>query len=247
MKIITLFFLVILLWECKPKSTTMSSKVVTDTIAFNSIIGKWEKIPITSLFEKPSKPKEYTRKELDTLKEGLQNNILFRYDRRERIQKNVTFYTQINNYLQKYISNQFYNKIPISNSTSPEEIEFAQDTFKMNETLRIIKDCDPTGTYKPILYSFRMYQNSAQEYIIYKYYMKLLKRMEKEEQEKLVKSQENWNKTLRADLSLTSKFYQYVENNIWNDYHLNIAYKNRITFLFRLYCNYNNIHSFYPY
>ena len=51
MKIITLFFLVILLWECKPKSTTMSSKTITDTIAFNSIIEEWWKRPITNLFE----------------------------------------------------------------------------------------------------------------------------------------------------------------------------------------------------
>lgn len=43
--------MVILLWECKPKSTTMSSKTITDTTAFKSIIEEWWKRPITSLFE----------------------------------------------------------------------------------------------------------------------------------------------------------------------------------------------------
>lgn len=69
-----------------------------------------------------------------------------------------------------------------------------QDTFRMNETCRMILAMD--SSFSPVLFSYELYKHMAQEYLIYKYYVNLLKILLPADREKLIVSQKKWNESL---------------------------------------------------
>ena len=204
----------------------------SSTMQVKSIMEVWKDEPVSPLPSKPPRLEEYGEEATLSLQEELRD-VLFGYGRTSGEGKQ--YYHAVNSCLDDYITTRFYSKAFVK-SLEEEELEFALDTFRIEETCRFI--LSGTGiddnSYLSRSFTYRFY---AEEYLIYKYYTKVMQLLKEEDKVVLEASQEQWEKSLHADWEVENAVMdeKYTGGgSIWK----NIDYADkrpRSEFLFRIY------------
>lgn len=237
----------ILLCNCNQKSTSSPTILFNDSITSDTvittpttnevrgIIEAWCGEPFNKIPSKGHQLSKYDRRATETLKNKLWSDVMNQYDRSAIVQHYKQYYYAVNGCLSDYTTTKFYTQTTLK-SLEPEELEFALDTFKINETCRLMMsgvDIDDNS----ILSHCYLYKFYAEEYLIYKYYIKVEKLLKDEDRNILKLSQEQWEGSLNADWNIenTIKGHKYTGGgSMWK----NITYANkrpRSEFLFKIY------------
>lgn len=246
-KIILSFGGAILLCNCNQKSTSSPTILFNDSITSDTVIATpttnevrgiieaWCGEPFNKIPSKVHQLSKYDRRATETLKNKLWSDVINQYDRSAIVQHYKQYFYAVNGYLSDYTTTKFYTQITLK-SLEPEELEFALDTFKINETCRLMMsevDIDDNSTLSRC-YLYKFY---AEEYLIYKYYTKTMDLLKDEDKDILKANQEQWEKSLNAnwDIEDVVKSYKYTGGgSMWK----NITYTDkrpRSEFLFRIY------------
>ncbi len=257
-KIAVLTFIVLVLNGCKTNSSTEDSKdlnttaVVQDSIPKRkTMIEKWSEYEMDTTVFAVKEVKNSKGFNIEELQHYLYWNVQMKYDRSEIIEKPYRYLNDINNFLNDYISYRFTlreQSIADANDTgylNGKELQFARDTFMIDETCRLILHDVEMG-YSAVRRKCFSYEFYSCEYLIYKYYMLALNNLEAEDKQILIQNQAEWETTLQSEYELE----YLVERKYLGgaQYYLNRTsfkeLRKRAEFLFWVYDNTSNFASF---
>lgn len=235
----------VLLCSCdskKPSSTILLNDSLISTVpeftatTQKGIIDMWRGEPIRKSAEKVLLSNRYDEEATKELSDSLKCLLLYHlYGRYEIVEHYRQYHNAVNDYLDDYITTNFYTQTSFK-SLEAEELEFSLDTFRIDETCRLIMFETSIGDNSILSHQY-LYRFYAEDYLIYKYYIKVEELLKDEDKNKLRLSQEQWESSLKADWLLegTTMNSKYTGGgSIWK----NVTFVNkrsRSEFLFRIY------------
>lgn len=199
------------------------------------IIETWYGEAIRKPAEKVLPSNRYDKEAVEKLRDNLWLDVLMQYNRNTIMQHFRQYHNAVNDYLNNYINAKFYTQTTLK-SLELEELEFSLDTFRIDETCRLMMLEIPIDDNSILGYCY-LYRFYAEDYLIYKYYIKIEEILKDEDRNKLRLSQEQWESSLNADWELENTVMnsKYTGGgSIWK----NLTYvdkRSRSEFLFRIY------------
>ena len=216
------------------------------------IIADWSGESIESMYEVHGRGRKGDDEELQYMRSKL-HSCYIEYDGHFGVVKQFrSFYNSVNEILYHYIKARFdeLESASLLNKKAmepyefelfdcvldKEELEFARDTFRINETCRMMMDIPSSEKIDWDLAISYLYKFYAEEYLIYKYYTKAMGYLADEDKVLLEISQKKWNDSLQADWNLEGEtLIKYMGGGrIWH-YATFTNKRARAEFLFKMY------------
>ncbi|GAB6010046.1 hypothetical protein [Dysgonomonas reticulitermitis] len=164
--------------------------------------------------------KENIQKDIDTeinkSFDSLQNKLDSVFDKGMFL-KNTTrqsfLYENINNLLNKYINERFYQKIDTKSFRNEKLLEYTKDTFRIQETVRFCQERD----YSTLRMSLcNIYREEAEMKLVNKYYEKLLLTIDSDEKKLLIESQNKWIESYQSDKEFSDLLLSKEEGTMYS-------------------------------
>lgn len=226
----------------KPSLQALDTIHVKPDTIYGKLIEKWGNVRMEHAYDKQYRPfhyehvdsldkevkvfaSEYVR-DYYAIGNNLWEDIFLDWNRKRVLDNRPAFYLCLNEYFNDYIK-YYFSKDFSMKKLSPVCLEFAMDTFRVNEICRILAFNEDDINFAQKL---TVYKREAEEYLIYKYYSKVYKLLDFENREILRKSEAAWEECLSLD--------QELDNNVFYDCRIcqpNLSLRPRSEFLFKIY------------
>ena len=111
-------------------------------------------------------------------------------------------YDNVNHILTGYIETRFKKENNTDSLPNEKSLEYAKDTFSIQETSRFCQKRDYTTLRMSLC---NIYREEAQRYLVNKYYTKLMSILKEEDKLLLKENQEHWYESYKSDKLLSKK------------------------------------------
>ena len=233
MSIFNQYFLLIftscLLISCNRKieQTEQKITVCVDNERYHSykIIEKWEGEVIDTIGEERSNLL-LNQSDLASI---FYSEIILKFNRTETMRNYKKLFRAVNKHIGFNLRNPFDGNT--QKSKNKREMEFSRDTFQIKESYRKMIEFDGEGVGE--LRAF-VYKKSAGEYLVYKYYMKLIHSLSNENKDLLKSNQQQWEITNKLNRELENEL-ESSDYKSQESYAFDVSLMQRAEFLFNLY------------
>lgn len=162
------------------------------------------------------KENKQTEVDLNLTSNLLQNEIDSIFDKGMYLKKEIRsefIQKSIDVLLHDKINERFYLKNDSNKFRNENILEYAKDTFRVAETMRICQERDFTTLRMSLSI---IYEEEAQRKLIDKYYQKLLSVLDSGEKDALIKNQELWLRSYQSDKQFSNFLLSKEEGTMYS-------------------------------